>query len=112
MAAARKLEAKLADLRAMDRSPDAPDEAVVRDALRAWLEWTPADRAESEQIVLAVWETCANAVVHGHLDPVTGVATGRLRLDRGSLMTLMMHTGAARALVATAQKIDTEFPDE
>jgi serine phosphatase RsbU (regulator of sigma subunit)/anti-sigma regulatory factor (Ser/Thr protein kinase) len=39
---------------------------VVRDALRAWLEGTPADRAESEQIVLAVWETCANAVEHGH----------------------------------------------
>jgi anti-sigma regulatory factor (Ser/Thr protein kinase) len=41
---------------------------VVRDALRAWLEGTPADRAESEQIVLAVWETCANAVEHGHAD--------------------------------------------
>ena len=51
-------------------------------------------------------------VVHGHLDPVTGVATGRLRLDRGSLMTLMMHTGAARALVTTAQKVETEFPDD
>ena len=42
--------------------------AIVRDALRAWLEGTPADRAESEQIVLAVWETCANAVEHGHAD--------------------------------------------
>jgi serine phosphatase RsbU (regulator of sigma subunit)/anti-sigma regulatory factor (Ser/Thr protein kinase) len=41
---------------------------VVRDALRVWLEGTPADRAESEQIVLAVWETCANAVEHGHTD--------------------------------------------
>ena len=41
---------------------------VVRDALRAWLEGTPADRAESEQIVLAVWETCANAIEHGHAD--------------------------------------------
>jgi anti-sigma regulatory factor (Ser/Thr protein kinase) len=41
---------------------------VVRDTLRAWLEGTPADRAESEQIVLAVWETCANAVEHGHAD--------------------------------------------
>ena len=41
---------------------------VVRDALRVWLEGTPADRAESEQIVLAVWETCANAVEHGHAD--------------------------------------------
>jgi serine phosphatase RsbU (regulator of sigma subunit)/anti-sigma regulatory factor (Ser/Thr protein kinase) len=39
---------------------------LVRDTLRAWLEGAPADRAESEQIVLAAWEACVNAVEHGH----------------------------------------------
>ncbi len=47
---------------------------VVRDALRAWLEGTPAERAESEQIVLAVWETCANAVEHGDAGGARGLS--------------------------------------
>ncbi len=37
---------------------------LVRDALRTWLETAPVTRAEGEDIVLATWEACANAIEH------------------------------------------------
>ena len=37
---------------------------VVRDALRVWLDTAPVSRAETDEIVLATWEACANAVEH------------------------------------------------
>jgi serine phosphatase RsbU (regulator of sigma subunit)/anti-sigma regulatory factor (Ser/Thr protein kinase) len=37
---------------------------VVRDALRAWLAGASTGRVESEEIVLAAWEACANAIEH------------------------------------------------
>lgn len=51
-------------------------------------------------------------IVRGELDPVTAVTMGKLKLVRGSLTTLMLHTGAARALVACAASVPTRFPDE
>ena len=50
-------------------------------------------------------------VLEGRLDSVAGIMTGRLKLERGNLMTLAMHTGAARALVGTATRVDAVFPD-
>ncbi|MGH3133649.1 MAG: ATP-binding protein, partial [Gaiellaceae bacterium] len=38
---------------------------LVRDALRVWLGGTPFDRADAHDVVLAVWEACANAIEHG-----------------------------------------------
>ena len=37
---------------------------LVRDALRAWLEGVSMSRSESEDVVLATWEACANAIEH------------------------------------------------
>jgi serine phosphatase RsbU (regulator of sigma subunit)/anti-sigma regulatory factor (Ser/Thr protein kinase) len=37
---------------------------VVRDALRVWLETAPVTSVEAEEIVLAAWEACANAIEH------------------------------------------------
>lgn len=51
-------------------------------------------------------------IVRGELDPVSAVTTGKLRLVRGSLTTLLLYTGAARALVACAASVPTRFPDE
>lgn len=51
-------------------------------------------------------------IVRGELDPVSAVTMGRLKLVRGSLTTLMLYTGAARALVACAAAVPTRFPDE
>jgi putative sterol carrier protein len=48
-------------------------------------------------------------VVRGTLDPVVAVTMGKLKLVQGSLTTLMMQTKAAKALVACAQLVETDF---
>ncbi|MGH3135605.1 MAG: SpoIIE family protein phosphatase [Gaiellaceae bacterium] len=37
---------------------------LVRDVLRAWFETVPLDRSDVEELVLASWEACANAIEH------------------------------------------------
>jgi ribonucleoside-diphosphate reductase beta chain len=56
---------------------------------------------------LSTWKD----VLQRRLDPIAGVARGRLRLEKGSMMTLAMHTAAAKALVVTAGRVPTVFPD-
>ncbi len=55
----------------------------------------------------AVWKR----IVRGALDPVLAVALRQVRLQ-GSLSTLMLHVGAAKALIACARAVPTQFPDE
>ncbi|MCX5762330.1 MAG: Fis family transcriptional regulator [Gemmatimonadetes bacterium] len=55
----------------------------------------------------AVWKK----VVRGITDPVMAIALRQITLQ-GSLSTLMMHAGAAKALVACARTVPTRFPDE
>ena len=55
---------------------------------------------------LATWKE----IVGGGTDPIMAVARGKVKLTRGSLATLMMHSRGAKALVACAQKIDTLWP--
>ena len=65
---------------------------LVRDALRAWLEGAPADRAESEQIVLAAWEACANAIEHGRSDRVHDLSV-RATLEESSVQVVVEDGG-------------------
>jgi putative sterol carrier protein len=55
----------------------------------------------------AVWKR----IVRGALDPVMAVALRHVSL-KGSLTTLMLHAGAAKALIACARTVPTHFPDE
>ncbi|MDZ7631574.1 MAG: SCP2 sterol-binding domain-containing protein [Gemmatimonadaceae bacterium] len=55
---------------------------------------------------LAAWKQ----VVGGTGDPMLAVATGALKLTRGSLTTLMMHSRSAKALLVCARQIDTLWP--
>jgi putative sterol carrier protein len=55
----------------------------------------------------AVWKK----VVQGLTDPVMAIALRKIAFA-GSLSTLMMHAGAAKALVARARTVPTHFPDE
>ena len=50
-------------------------------------------------------------VVTGSLDAVTAVTMGEVKFT-GALTTLLLHVGAAKALVGAAQKVPTAFPDE
>lgn len=55
----------------------------------------------------AVWKR----IVRGVTDPVMAVALRQVSLT-GSLSTLMLHAGAAKALIACARRVPTLFPDE
>lgn len=90
--------------------PVAVDLALDRGVCRA-ARLVPAEEATSDFVLRGPYETW-KAIVRGTLDPMTAVATGRLSLARGSLTTLLLHVGAARALVGVAQRVETAFPDE
>jgi putative sterol carrier protein len=55
---------------------------------------------------LATWKE----IVAGATDPIMAVARGKVKLARGSLGTLMLHAKGAKALVACAQQIATDWP--
>lgn len=65
-------------------------------------------KSSCEYVLRGDWATW-EAVVTGALDPVAAVTLGRLRLVQGSLTTLMMQTRAAKALLACAQQVETDF---
>jgi putative sterol carrier protein len=44
-------------------------------------------------------------ILEGGLDPAGAVLSGRLRLERGSLFSLLPHLEAARRLLACAQRV-------
>ena len=46
---------------------------LVRDALRSWLAGTELGRADVQDVVLAVWEVCANSIEHGANAPADEV---------------------------------------
>ncbi|HVH42720.1 MAG TPA: ATP-binding protein, partial [Labilithrix sp.] len=51
---------------------------LVRDAIRTWLEGTALPRSDAEDLLLAAWEVCANAIEHA-ADPFDDVV--RIRAD-------------------------------
>jgi serine phosphatase RsbU (regulator of sigma subunit)/anti-sigma regulatory factor (Ser/Thr protein kinase)/transcriptional regulator with GAF, ATPase, and Fis domain len=65
---------------------------LIRDTLRVWLEGVPAARAESEEIVLAVWEACANAIEHAH-DPASEVVKLTAAVDDSTVRVVVEDTG-------------------
>jgi serine phosphatase RsbU (regulator of sigma subunit)/anti-sigma regulatory factor (Ser/Thr protein kinase) len=69
--------------------------AMVRDTLRAWLEGAPALRDEAEEIVLATWEACANAIEHGG-DQGPGTVRVDATLDEGRVQVVVEDSGSWR----------------
>lgn len=59
---------------------------LVRDVMRAWLAGAPIGRSDAHDVVLAVWEACANAIEHAvepdgeHVDVRADVLDGRVRI--------------------------------
>lgn len=47
-------------------------------------------------------------VLEGELEPAAAVMSGRLRLERGSLFSLLPHLEAARRLLACARRVGVE----
>jgi len=70
----------------------------------------PVESASAPFVLRApygVWKK----IVRGLTDPVMAIALRQVHLQ-GSLTTLMLHAGAAKALVACARTVPTHFPDE
>lgn len=65
---------------------------------------TANDLRNADYILSAAPDTWRQIMTEG-LDPVTAIMSGRIKLDRGSLTTLTMHAGAARALVSTLRAV-------
>jgi ribonucleoside-diphosphate reductase beta chain len=66
------------------------------------------DVARAEFVLSADLSTWA-AVLDGALDPLAGIVRRKLSLEKGSMATLAMHSAAAKALVATAARVETSF---
>jgi serine phosphatase RsbU (regulator of sigma subunit)/anti-sigma regulatory factor (Ser/Thr protein kinase) len=65
---------------------------LVRDALRIWLEGAPLGRAEAEDVVLASWEACANAIEHAR-DPEQDRLRVCAELDESVVRIVVEDTG-------------------
>jgi serine phosphatase RsbU (regulator of sigma subunit)/anti-sigma regulatory factor (Ser/Thr protein kinase) len=65
---------------------------LVRDALRVWLAGAPMTRAEAHDVVLAVWEACANSIEHA-LDPVENYMDVRAELTGSRMRIVVEDTG-------------------
>ena len=65
---------------------------LVRDAIRTWLEGTNLERSEAEDLVLATWEICANAIEHA-ASPLDGTIRVRATLDQASVRIVVGDTG-------------------
>ena len=66
---------------------------LVRDALRTWLEGTRLSRADAEELVLASWEVCANAIEHAE-GPLEEVVRIRACVNESRVRIVVDDTGA------------------
>ena len=65
---------------------------LVRDAMRTWLRGVELERSEVEDVVLATWEACANAIEHA-LEPAEHIVVVRAALDDSLIRITIGDTG-------------------
>ena len=65
---------------------------LVRDAIRTWLEGTELARPDAEELLLAAWEVCANAIEHA-VDPLEEVVRIRATVDESRVRIVVDDTG-------------------
>jgi len=65
---------------------------LVRDAMRAWLRGVELRRPEAEDVVLATWEACANAIEHA-VEPTDGFVAVRAWLDDSRVNVTVSDSG-------------------
>lgn len=71
---------------------------------------TAEDLATSDFVLtapIATWKL----VLHGKLDPIFGLMTGKLKLSRGNVAKLTPYMQASKDLVAAAAQFETVFPE-
>ena len=65
---------------------------LIRDAIRTWLEGTALERVDAEDVLLAAWETCANAIEHAE-SPFEDTVRIRATLDDSSVRIVVEDSG-------------------
>jgi serine phosphatase RsbU (regulator of sigma subunit)/anti-sigma regulatory factor (Ser/Thr protein kinase) len=76
------------------RLPTAPRSLdLVRDALRAWLEYAPTTQTEAHDVVLATWEACANAIEHPDRTDRNGRFGVRAELEESAVTVTVTDCG-------------------
>ena len=65
---------------------------VVRDTMRSWLSGAPVSGADAHDVVLAVWEACANAIEHA-MNPREDTLEVRAELTDEELRIAIDDTG-------------------
>ena len=69
----------------------------------------PEQRAQAPIVIAAAARTWRD-VLADRTDPVFGLMSGALRLERGSLMALFPFTSAAKEMVAAARRVEVSLP--
>lgn len=67
------------------------------------------ERAQASVVIVAGARTWRD-VLEGRTDPVFGLMSGALRLERGSVAALFPFTAAAKEMVAAARRVEASFP--
>jgi serine phosphatase RsbU (regulator of sigma subunit)/anti-sigma regulatory factor (Ser/Thr protein kinase) len=65
---------------------------LVRDALRTWLAGVEVDRSTGEDVVLATWEACANAIEHA-VEPQVDLVAVTAELEDGRIRITVSDSG-------------------
>lgn len=71
---------------------------------------TAQDIAAAPYVIAADIRTWKQ-VLDKKLEPISGLLRGKLKLERGNMLTLAGYVQAARYLVETAQQVETIFPE-
>jgi putative sterol carrier protein len=72
-------------------------------------EASPDQRARASVVIVAGARSWRD-VLADRTDPVFGLLSGALRLERGSIAALVPFTTAAREMVAAARRVEASFP--
>ena len=67
------------------------------------------ERAQAAVVIVAGARTWRD-VLEGRSDPVFGLMSGALRLERGSIAALFPFAAAAKEMVAAARRVEASFP--
>jgi putative sterol carrier protein len=70
---------------------------------------TPAD-TESVPFVISADPHVWKAVLDRDLEPIFGIVRGKLKLVKGSLISLLPYVTAAKEMVLSAACVETRFP--
>jgi len=112
-AAAANWEGGVALVMARDGSATSEERAVYLDLwhgqCREARMATPED-LDATRYVLSGTASGWRGVLSGTMAPLTAIMTGKIRLTKGSLASLVPFAGAARELVVAAMEMEVSFP--